>query len=125
MNEPLSVETPLTMNHCLLDKAPTRRKSFSALPIFTGTEINLHVNRCCKLKGKSILKTSVRVRLFKNERFLSGNSVYTAYNHLYFYVKTRCKASMKNELRNVRIQLCKETGEVYLQSNMLVSCRER
>ena len=112
MNEPLSVETPLAMNHCLLDKAPTRRKSFSALTIFTGTEINLQVNRCCKLKGKSIWKTSVRVRLFKN-------------NHLYFYVKTRCKASMKNELRNVRIQLCKETGEVYVQSNMLVSCRER
>ena len=32
---------------------------------------------------------------------------------MYFYVKARCEASMKKELRNVRIQLCKRTGEVY------------
>ena len=38
---------------------------------------------------------------------------YTAFNLLYFYVKARCKASMEKELRNVRIQLCKRTDEVY------------
>ena len=37
----------------------------------------------------------------------------TACNFLYFCVKARCKASMKKELRDVRIQLCKRTGEVY------------
>ena len=55
----------------------------------------------------------MRGRLFKLERFLSSGSIYTAFNLLYFYVKARCKASMKKELRNVRIQLCKRTSEVY------------
>ena len=106
INEPLPVETQL-------DKALTWGKSLSTLPIFTRREIDLHVRKCGKLKGKSISKTSVRGRLFKHERFLSSDSVYTAFNLLYFYVKARCKASMKKELRNVRIQLCKRTGEVY------------
>ena len=94
INEPLPVETQL-------DKALTWGKSLSTLPIFTRREIDLHVRKCGKLKGKSISKTSVRGRLFKHERFLSSDSVYTAFNLLYFYVKARCKASMKKELRNV------------------------
>ena len=97
-----------------LEKPLTWGKSLSTLPIFTRREIDLHVKKCGKLKGKSILKTSMRGRLFKLfERFLSSDSIYTAFNLLYFYVKARCKASMKKELRNVRIQLCKRTGEVY------------
>ena len=98
-----------------LEKPLTWAKSLSTLPIFTRREIHLHVKKSGKLKGKSISKTSVRGRLFKLERFLSSNSVYTAFNLLHFYVKARSKASMKKELRNVRIQLCKRTGtcEVY------------
>ena len=65
------------------------------------------------MKGKSITKTSVRGRLFKHERFLSGDSVRNALNLLYFSVKARRKASVKKELRNIRIQLCKRTSEVY------------
>ena len=80
INEPLPVETQL-------DKVLIWGKSLSALPIFTRTEIHLHVKKCGKLKGKSISKTSVRGRLFKHERFLSSDSVYTAFNQLYFYVK--------------------------------------
>ena len=95
-----------------LDEALTWGKSLSTLPIFTRKEI-LHVRKCGKLKGKSISQTLVRERLFKDERFLSSDSVYTVFNLLYFDVKARCKASMKKELRNVRIQLCKRTGEVY------------
>ena len=106
INEPLPVETQL-------DKALTWGESLSTLPIFTRREIELHVRKCGKLKGKSISKTSVRGKLFKHERFLSSDSVYTAFNLLYFYVKPRCKASMKKELQNVRIQLCKRTDEVY------------
>ena len=55
-------------------------KSLSSLPIFTRREIDLHVSKYGKLKGKSISKTSVRGRLFKNERFLSSESVYTSNN---------------------------------------------
>ena len=106
INEPLPVEIHL-------EKPMTWGKSLSTLPIFTMREIDLHVKKCGKLKGKSISKSSVRGRVFKLERFLSSDSIYTAFNLLYFYVKARCKASMKKELRNVRIQLCKRTGEVY------------
>ena len=94
INEPLPVETHL-------EKPLTSRKSLSTLPIFTRTEIDLHVKKCGKLKGKYISKTSVRGRLFKRERFLSSDSMYTAFNLLYFHVKARCKASIKKELRNV------------------------
>ena len=69
INEPLTVETQL-------DKALTWGKSLSSLPVFTRTEIDLHVRKCVKLKGKSISKTSLRGRLFKHERFLSSDSVY-------------------------------------------------
>ena len=106
INEPLPVQTQL-------DKALTWGKSLSTLTIFTRREIDLNVRKCGKLKGKSISKTSVRGRLFKPERFLSSDSVYTAFNLLYFYFKARCKASMKKELQNVPIQLCKRTDEVY------------
>ena len=73
INEPLPVETQI--------KALTWRKSLSTLSIiFTRREIDLHVRKCGgKLKGKSISKTSVRRRYFKHERFLSSDSVYTAF----------------------------------------------
>ena len=94
INQPLPIETRL-------DVALTWGKSLSTLVIFTWRGIDLHVKKCGKLKGKSISKISVRRKLFKNERFLSSDSVYTSFNLLYFYVKARCKASMKKELRNV------------------------
>ena len=106
INEPLPVETHL-------EKSLTWGKFLSTLHIYTRREIDLHVKKCGKLKGKSISKTPVRGRLFKLESFLSSDSIYTVFNLLYFYVKARCKASMKKELRNVRIQLCKRKGEVY------------
>ena len=102
MNEPLPVETHL-------EKPLTWGKSLLTLPIFTRREIDLHVKKCGKLKEKSISKTSMRGRLFKLKRFFFQEIQYT----LHFYVKARCKASMKKELRNFRIQLCKRTGEVY------------
>ena len=106
INEPLPLET-------VIDIALTWGKSLSTLPILTRRGINLHVRKCGEMKGESISKTSVRGRLFKHERFLINDSVYIAFNQLYFYVKARCKASVKKELRDVRIQLCKRTGEVY------------
>ena len=106
INELVPVETHL-------DEVLTWGKSLSTWPIFTRRYIDLHVRKCGKLKGKSISKTSVRGRLFKHERFLSSDSVYTAFNLLYFYVKARCKASVKKEFRNILIQLCKRTGEMY------------
>ena len=85
INESLPVEIQL-------DIALTRGKSFSTLPIFTRGEIDLHVRKCGKLKAKSISKTTVRGRLFKHKRFLSIDSVYTAFNLLYFF----CQSSMQS-----------------------------
>ena len=85
INEPLPVETQL-------DKALTWGKSLSTLSIFTRRKIDLHVRKCGKLKEKSISKTSVRGRLFKHKRFLSSDSVYTAFNLLYFF----CQSSMQS-----------------------------
>ena len=50
INEPLPVETQL-------DKALTQGKLLSTLPIFTMTEIKLHLRKCGTLKRKSISKT--------------------------------------------------------------------
>ena len=106
ISEPLIVET-----HS--DEALTWGKSLSTLPVFTRKEIDKHVSQCGKIKGKSILKTLVRGRLFKNERFLTSDTIFTSCNPLYFYFKARCKASMKKEYRNIKVQLCKRTGEVH------------
>ena len=102
----LPIETPVDTVH-------TWGKSLSSLPIFTRREIDQHVTKCGKLKGKSISKTSVMGRLFQNERFLSSESVYTSSNPMYFYVKARCRASMKKEHRKALVQLCKRIGEVH------------
>ena len=60
INEPLPVETQL-------DKALTWGKSLSTSTIFTRREIDLHIRKCGKLKGKSISKISV------GEGFLNMN----------------------------------------------------
>ena len=59
INESLFVETQL-------DKSLTWDKSSSTKRTFTRRELDLHVRKCGKLKGKSISKTSVRRRLFKH-----------------------------------------------------------
>ena len=59
INESLFVETQL-------DKSLTWDKSSSTKRTFTRRELDLHVRKCGKLKGKSILKTSVRRMVFKH-----------------------------------------------------------
>ena len=81
----------------------------STLPIFRIRKIDLHVRKCGKLRGKSISKTSVRGRLFRDERFLSSDSVYNTFNLLYFFVKDAKQVWRKNykmfEFNYVRRQL--------------------
>ena len=111
ISEPLSLKTQL-------DKALTWSKLLSILTTFTRTEIELNVRKCGKLEGTSTSKTSVRGNIFKHELFLSSDSVYAAFNRLHFYVKARCQASMKKELRNAWVQLCNRTGEVYKATSL-------
>ena len=87
-------------------------KDLKGLPVFTRREIELHVSKCGKRKGKAIVKTSTRGRLFKDERFLSSEHIYTAVNPRFFFAKAKCKASMKKVFRDVKVQLCKGKGTV-------------
>ena len=92
INEPLAIGTQL-------DKALTLGKSLTTLPIFTRREINLHVKKCDKLKGESISKTSVRGRLFKHECFLPRDSVYTAFNLLFFLRQSSMQSKYEERIK--------------------------
>ena len=51
-------------------------------------------------------------RKFKEERYLSADSVFTTVSENHFNVKAKCKASMKKEIRRVEVSLDWETGLV-------------
>ena len=84
INKPLPAETQL-------DKVLPWGKSLSTLPIFRRREIDLNVRKCVKLKGRSISKASARGRLFKHERFLSSDLVYTEFRRCIFMSKLDAK----------------------------------
>ena len=107
LNETMPVETQL-------DKATKMGVIFINFTcIYSDRNEPVRKKKNEKLKGKSISKTSGRERVFKHKCFISNDSIYISSNLPYFYVKDRCKASMKKELRNARIQLCERTGEVF------------
>ena len=63
-------------------------------------------------KGSAIIKTLDRGRKFKEERYLSADSVFTTVSENHFNVKAKCKASMKKEIRRVEVSLDRETSLV-------------
>lgn len=87
-------------------------KSLDYLPIFTRREIENHVKKCGKSKGKSIIKTSVRGLKFQSERYLSADSLFTSWTETKFIIKCQCKASMKRVMRTVFIHISRSTSEV-------------
>ena len=87
-------------------------KSLDFLPVFTRREIDNHVKNCGKLKGKSIVKTLVRGRKFKDERYISSESVYTARTLRTFIAKCSCRASMKKLSRHVVVHINRRTSNV-------------
>ena len=87
-------------------------KSLEFLPLFTRREIEDHVKKCGKLKGKSIAKTIVRGQKFKQERFLNADSVYTAKTANHFVVKCTCRASMKKITRSIIVHLSRRNSSV-------------
>lgn len=94
-------------------------KSLSLLPAFTIKEIEEHRLRSGKTPESSIIKTLDRGRKFKNERYLTSDSVSTKWDEQCFYLKCQCKASMKKEKRDVSVALCRSSGKV---SNAKCSC---
>ena len=82
------------------------------LPVFTRHEIDKHVKNCGKIKGKSIKKTAYRRKFFKQERFISSDTIYTAQNRKFLLVKCLCKASMKKLNRHVTVHINRKTSAV-------------
>ena len=80
------------------------------MPLFSIKEIEIH--RKSIGKGSAIIKTLDRGRKFKEERYLSADSVFTTVSENHFNVKAKCKASMKKEIRRVEVSLDRETGLV-------------
>ena len=92
LNETMPVETQL-------DKATKMGVIFINFTcIYSDRNEPVRKKKNEKLKGKSISKTSGRERVFKHKCFISNDSIYISSNLPYFYVKDRCKASMKKEL---------------------------
>ena len=79
-------------------------KSLTDMPAFTIKEIELHRQNSGRSQT-SVIKTLDRGRKFKNERYLSADSVYTGLKGLDFVVKAKCKAIMKKEKREVQVSL--------------------
>ena len=65
-----------------------------------------------KIQGLPITKTLVRERKFKEERFLTADSIYTTKTKNLFKAKGLCKASMKKDLRKVFVSINRATSMV-------------
>ena len=87
-------------------------KSLSEMPTFTIKEIESHRKESGKRHGRPIIKTLDRGKKFKDERYLSADSIFTSLGRNGFFIKAKCKASMKKEVRNVNVTLDKKTGLV-------------
>ena len=87
-------------------------KSLKNMPLFTIKDIELHRKSSGKIPGLTILKTLDRGKKFKEERYISADSITTSTKGEKFYIKGKCKASMKKEFRNMEVSLDRNTGFV-------------
>ena len=71
-------------------------KSLEFLPVLTRREIDNHMNKWGKLKGKTIKKKTLERGLkFKQERYISTDSLFTTQTLKHLIAKCTCRASMK------------------------------
>ena len=87
-------------------------KSLVFLPVFTRHEIDRHAKNCSKIKRKAIKKTNFRGRLFKQERYLTSDTLYIARKGNFFLPKCCCRASMEKAKRNVLVHVSRRTSLV-------------
>ena len=80
-------------------------ESLEMLPQFTIKEIEQHSQLSGKTPESAIIKILDRGRKFKNERYITSDSIFTKCDKSVFYVKGLCKASMKKEKRSVAVKL--------------------
>ena len=84
-------------------------KSLEMLPQFTIKEIEQHRQLTGKTPESAIIKTLDRGRKFKNERYITSDSIFIKCDKGIFFVKGLCKASMKKEKRSVAVKLSTTT----------------
>ena len=58
------------------------------------------------------MKTTDRGKRFKEERYLSADYVSVANTERIFYVKGKCKASMKREIRSMEVEIKKVNCDI-------------
>ena len=62
--------------------------------------------------SNTIIKTTDRGKRFKEERYLSADDVFAANTERIFYVKGKCKASMKREIRSMEVGINKVNCDI-------------
>ena len=87
-------------------------KYLQMLPQFTIKEIEQHRQLSGKTPESAIIKTLDRGRKFKNERYITSDSIFKKCDKGIFYVKGLCKASMKKEKRLVTVKSSTITSKV-------------
>lgn len=87
-------------------------KSLFEMPLFGVKDIEKHRINSGKTPGTAIIKTLERGKKFKEERYVSADSIFTCCDIENFNVKALCKASMKKDKRSVFVQLDKTAGDI-------------
>ena len=91
------------------------------MPLFTIKEIELHGKNSGKIPGLAIVKTLDRGKKFKEERYISADSITTSTKREEFYIRGKFKVNMKKEFRNMEVSLDRNTGFVTIAKS---SCLE-
>ena len=91
-------------------------KSLINIPLFGLREIECHRLKSGKNPDSAIIKTLDRGRKFKQDRYISADSVFSKEEGKQIKFKAVCKTSMKKDKRNVYVEIDKTSGEVHVGS---------
>ena len=72
-----------------------------------------------KTPESAIIKTLGRGRKFKNERYITSNSIFTKCDKGIFYTKRLCKGSMKKEKRSVAVKKLQQWKLLFKNNQVL------
>ena len=72
-----------------------------------------------KTPESAIIKTLGRGRKFKNERYITSNSIFTKCGKGIFYTKRHCKGSMKKEKRSVAVKKLQQWKLLFKNNQVL------
>ena len=97
-----------------LVKKYRKRRYFlgKVIGILASTYKALNRQTCQEIKRKAIKKTNFRGSLFKQERYLTSDTLYTARKGHFFLAKCCYRASMKKVKGNVLVHISRRTSLV-------------